>query len=262
MNEERGSERIPTIEESSNAIRELIALWRDQNSGGTIEIPFVEGLPLAGVTIFIMTQHSVAISESVLLLTAADKFLEAVPLIRLTMECAVTAAWLSVTPNAGNAARHEEARNRLATINSIFEDPDRLDEALLVDVVSEVTQLAEHKSEAARNFEKRCKSLAGGDKIYALYRILSGFSHAGIGLTDLYLARVPETSTNPYGLTLLDKANYPSPDASLVHQVGMLALSMKALDNIAPSHPNRQALDKIAKDFGFGLDINLAKVRP
>ncbi len=256
MNEINTDEQVPSIDESSKAIRELITLWREQNSSGTVEIPLMEGLPLVGVTIHIMVQHSVALSESVLVLTSANMFLESAPLIRLTMECAVTAAWLSITPNAGNAARHEDARNRLATINSIFEDLERVDDDLLEDATLAVTELAEHKSDAARYFEKRCRKIAGGEKIYTLYRIMSGFSHAGIGLTDLYLTKVDESPANPYGISLLDKSNYPAPDASLVQQVGMLALSMKAWDDILPTHPNRTALENIAKDFGFGLEIN------
>jgi hypothetical protein len=213
-----------------------------------------------GVAIHIMAQHSVALSESVLLLTSANMFLESAPLIRLTMECAVTAAWLSITPNAGNAARHEDARSRLATINSIFEDPERADEDLLEEAKAAVTELAEHKSDAARYFEKRCKEIAGGEKLYTLYRVMSGFSHAGIGLADLYLDEVAKSPTNPYGIIMRDKSNYPSADASLVHQVAMLALSMKAWDNILPKHPSRGELENIAKDFGFVLEINLASV--
>jgi hypothetical protein len=260
MSENYTDERVPSIEESSKAIRGLIALWKEQNTLGTVEIPFMEGLPLVGVTIHIMAQHSVALSESVLVLTSANMFLKSAPLIRFTMECAVTAAWLSITPNAGNAALHEDARNSLATINSIFEDPERVDEDLLEDATAAVAELAEHKSEAARKFEKRCKKIAGGEKLYSLYGIMSGFSYAGIGLTDLYLAKVDESPTNPYGISLLDKSNFPAPDASLVHQVAMLALSMKAWDNILPMHPSRGPLENIAKNFGIGLEINLAKV--
>jgi hypothetical protein len=260
MNENNTDERIPSIDESCKAIRRLITLWEEQNSLGTVEIPLMEGRPLVGVTIHIMAQHSVALSESVLVLTSAKMFLESAPLIRLTMECAVTAAWLSITPNAGNAARHEDARNRLATINSIFEDPERVDGDLQEEAKATVVELAEHKSDAARYFEKRCKKIAGGEKLYALYRMMSGFSHAGIGLTDLYLAEVTESPSNPYGISLLEKSNYPAPEASLVNQVGMLALAMKAWDDILPTHPSRTALANIANEFRFVLEINLAKV--
>ena len=257
MSEIRVGERVPTIEESSIALRKLISIWEGQNRGCTVEIPMVEGLPLAGITIYIMAKHSIALSESVLALTFQNMFLQSVPLMRLTMECAVTAAWLSVTPNAGNAARHEDARNRLATIRSIFEDPERIDDELLADATSAVSELSEHKADAARNFEKRCKSIAGGEKIYVLYRTLSGHSHAGIGLADLYLAKVEDTAENPYGVSLLDKPNYPLANADLVQQVGMLALALTAWDNIQPTHPSRVVLEAIAKDFGFGLGISL-----
>lgn len=260
MSEIKVGERIPTIEESSKAIRELILLWKEQNGGSTVEIPLMEDAPLVGITIHIMAKHAIALSESVLILTSENMFLQSTPLFRLTMECAVTAAWLSVTPNAGNAARHEDARNRLATIKSIFEDPERIDEELLADATSAVTELSEHKSEAARWFEKRCKMIAGGEKLYVLYRTMSGTSHAGIGLTDLYLMKVDKSPENPYGVSLLNEANYPIADAALVHQVGMLALALMAWDKIQPTHPSRAALEKIGKNFGFGLEINLAAV--
>lgn len=260
MTEIKAGERVPTIEESSKAIRELISIWKEQNRGGTVEIPLMEGAPLVGITIHIMAKHAIALSESVLVLISENMFLQSTPLIRLTMECAVTAAWLSITPNAGNAARHEDARNRLATIKSIFEDPERIDDTLLADATSAVAELSEHKSDAARKFEKRCKMIVGGEKLYVPYRTLSGPSHAGIGLTDLYLVKVEENPENPYGVSPLDKTNYPLADADLVQQVGMLALALTAWDNIQPTHPSRVALESIARDFGFGLNINLATV--
>lgn len=252
------SDRVPTIEESSIAIRKLISIWQEQNRGGAVEIPLVEGVPLSGITIYIMAKHSIALSESVLALTSQNMFLQSVPIMRLTMECAVTAAWLSVTPNAGNAARHEDARNRLATIKSIFEDPEQIVDELLADATSAESELSEHKTDAARNFERRCKLIAGGEKIYVLYRNLSAHSHAGIRLTDRYLAKAEKTAENPYGVHLLENINYPLADADLAQQVGMLALALTAWDNIQKTHPCREVLQTIAKDFGFGLGISLA----
>lgn len=258
MTDQGAGERVPTIEESSNALERLISIWVEQNRGGTVEIPIIEGSPIVGVTIHIMAKHSVALSESILALTSQNMILQSVPIMRLTMECAVTAAWLSVTPNASNAARHEDARDRLATITSIFEDLDMRDDELLADARFAVSQLSKHKTDTARKFETRCKSIAGGEKIYVLYRMLSRHSHAGIGLTDLYLKNSEESAENPYGVSLLEKTNYPLADADLAQQVGMLALALTAWDNIQPTHPSRSALDAIAQDFGFGLGISLA----
>lgn len=258
MTEIRAGERVPTIEESSIALGKLISIWDRQNLGGTVEIPLIEGSPIVGITIYIMAKHSIALSESLLNLTSQNMFLQSVPIMRLTLECAVTAAWISVTPNASNAARYEDARNRLATMKSIFEDPEMKDDGLLAEATSALSELSEHKIDAARKFEKRCKSIAGGEKIYVLYRTLSGHSHAGIGLTDLYLGKVEKTAENPYGVSLLEKTNYPLANAVLAQQVGMLALALTAWDNIQSTNPSRVALDAIAREFGFNLDISLA----
>ena len=179
--------------------------------------------------------------------------LQSEPLVRLTMECAVTAAWLSVTPNAGNAARHEDARSRLVTMRAIFGDPERVDQDLLDEATRSLEQLRPHESGAARHFEQKCKSLAGGDTLYSFYRILSGYSHAGVSLTELYLKKENESPANPYGIALLEKPDFLGSEASLVHQVAMLAMAMKAWDNITATHPMEAELDSIAGDFGIGL---------
>lgn len=256
MTNSGSDQEIPTIESSVLAIRELIELWKQQHVNGSVEIPILEKSPLTGVAIHIMAEHSVALSESILLLTSAKMYLECSPLIRLTMECAVTAAWLTISPNAANAARHEHARSRLATMRSIFEDMDYQDKDLLDETVAEVGQLSDHKSEAARYFERRCREISGGEKIYSLYRMISEFSHAGIGLADLYLQESEVTKANPYGVSFRDSPFFSYHDAALVEQVMMLALSLRAWDDIVPAHPMRSLLNSVAGSFGFSLEIS------
>lgn len=251
-------QRVPSIEESTVAIRQLIEIWNLHNKGANVEIPIIDGTPLTGITIHIMAHHSVVLSEAILLLTSAKMNLQSVPLIRLTVECAVTAAWLSVTPNAGKAAYHERARNRLETIKAYFQDPQYRDDELLTDATEELKDWSEHKSNAAKFIEKRCGQLSGGNQIYVIYRLMSASSHAGIGLTDHYLKEVEETKENPYGVSLLPSPDYPSAEVSLAHQIGMLALVLTAWDDISPGHPSHEAIRQVAGKFGFGLEIKLA----
>ncbi|GEM_PF-3688954 len=59
------------------------------------------------MAIRVLAEHAVALTNSIMLLAEHDMLIQAAPLIRLTMECGITAAWFSVVPNAVNAANRE-----------------------------------------------------------------------------------------------------------------------------------------------------------
>ena len=255
MSEPELRERVPTIAESIEGLRELLTIW--QTGATSVDVPLIEGSALTGVAIHMLAQHTVALTESIILLTESQMHLQSVPLIRLSIECGITAAWLSIAPNAGNASHHESERNRHEIIKALFEDPSMRDEELLSEVKEIVHGLAGHRSAAAQYFKKRCSQIVGGEKMYVAYRILSGYSHAGIPLIDSYLVDVPKDANNVFGISLLEESNYPAMDVSLGYQVAMLCLALTAWDNITKGESRAEALEDIATRFGIGRGIEL-----
>lgn len=205
--------------------------------------------PLTGTAIRVLAEHAVALTDSIVLLTEQDMLIQAAPLIRLTMECGVTAAWLSVAPNAGNEANHEAARQRRAIFEGMLREAALEDEQSLADAREIVQDLAEHQSEAARKFERRCNQIVGGKELYVHYRILSDVSHAGLGLMDQYLLEADRNSETTEGYALVSPANYRTADVAFGYQVAMLCLTLTAWDNLIKEHPRSAKLQGVADRF-------------
>jgi len=257
MSESDLRERVPSITESLTGLRDLLAVWK--TDAVTVEVPVIDGGPLTGVAVHVLAQNAVALTESVILLVESQMYLQAVPLIRLTMECGMTAAWLSVAPNAGNASYHESERNRREIIKALFEDPSLRDDDVLAEVEESVRALAEHRDASAQHFKTLCNQIVGGEKTYVAYRILSGYSHAGMPLLEPYLKDAPKDANNASGIVLLEKSDYGAIDVSLGYQVAMLCLAMTAWDNLAKGEKRGDELNAIASRFGIGRVIELRK---
>lgn len=246
-------ERVPTIAESIEGLRDLVQIWNDDE--GLVAVPLIEESLLTGAAIRALAEHAVALTNSIVLLAEHDMMVQAAPLIRLTMECGITAAWFSVAPNAGNAARHEDARQRRLILESMFQDAGLGDEKMLAEANELVQGLTKHESAAARKFEQRCNQMASGKNLYIHYRILSQVSHAGIGLLEHYLLDVDRNSKNPIGLAFVKKANYATAEVSLGYQVSMLCLTLTAWDNISKDRSYSSRLQSVADRFGCSRNI-------
>lgn len=238
----------PSVSESLSNLRELIELWFD--GGSSIEIPIIDQALVSGLTIRALAEHAAAVTQAVLVLYGADMTLQSVPLTRLVVECGVTAAWLSVVPNAGFAASHANAKSRRA----LFESSPVFAEAV-ADARALVAEFAEHKSGAGEKFEQRCLQLVGGRDIYVSYRILSQASHAGVALADYYLRNVPVSEEATQGIVFDFPARDEGPEVTLAFHTCMLVLAMTACDNKTAGHPLDFRLQAIADRVGFGRHI-------
>ena len=250
-------EHVPTVAQSIEGLRELIGIWEDGEE--FVAVPIIKKSPLTGVAIRVLADHAVALTNSIVLLVEHDMFIQAAPLIRLTMECGITSAWYSVDLNSGKAANHEGARQRRLILESMFQDAGIGDEQLVNEAIENVRALAKYESAAARKFEQRCNKIVGGKDLYIHYRILSQVSHAGLALLDPYLHEVDITSENPIGYAFLKKVNYTSAQVSLGYQVSMLCLTLTSWDNISKDRPNSSRLQSVADRFGCNRNIELIK---
>jgi len=250
-------EQIPTIVESIEGLQGLINIWNDDEK--FVSVPLIEESPLTGVAIRVLAEHAVALTNSIVLLAKNGMFIQAAPLIRLTMECGITAAWFSITTNAANAANHEGARQHRLILESMFQDVGIGDEQMVIEASESVRDLAKYESVSARKFEQRCNQIVGGKDLYVHYRILSQVSHAGLALLDSYMHEVDITSENPIGYAFLKQADYASARISLGYQISMLCLTLTAWDNISKDHPNSSNLQSVADRFGCNRNIELTK---
>ncbi len=209
------------------------------------------------IQIWTFAHHAARLSRAVLALHAAGHDLEAMPLIRQTMECAMNAAWLLVTDDGGAALSAVDTKNRRV----MFTEVTDLGLADLSDVLDRL------EAEEARNvqnithtrsFEERCRAIDGGPQIYAMWRTLSLYSHATSSVADVYLASVPETEGNPYGIKMLWHGNWDQGESWMRVQALMLLLAQIAADDAQSKPMHRAQLDEARRRLGVTWQIRPA----
>jgi hypothetical protein len=240
----------PSLESSTEILRELVAVWKDA-LGENRELRVLDGSPTRAVSALAHADHAVALSEAALLLADHGMLVQAVPLVRLSVECGITAAWWSVTPHSGEAANHEAARQRLAMVTDMAKLAGPVAaadaEESIADVRKMVAELKAYETVEAGKFIDRVGSLAGANWVYAYYRLLSAYSHAGALLLDNYLEPAPNTQL---GWAYKPDPVFEHAETLLALQPIALLLAMKASDDLTIGHPRRDRLNEIATHMG------------
>ena len=240
----------PTVEESAGIIRDLLAVWRHREVNRLI--PILDVSPTRGISALSHADHAASLSDSVLLLVEHDMIVQAVPLVRLTMECGITGAWFSVTPGSGESANLEAARLRRAAIADLAiisgSDPD-VETAKLN---ATVDAFAGYESVEARKFVDRARSIGGAEWVYGYYRLLSAYCHGGNLLVDHYVNIDPG---EPLGWSYRDGGDFAHAEIAIAIQAVMLCLAIRASDDLAPEHPKRAKLDEISSRIGLFASI-------
>ncbi|MCU1482927.1 MAG: hypothetical protein JWQ19_3713 [Subtercola sp.] len=243
------STTTPDITKSQQTMGILCDLW-DNAAPGTIEYRSDLDAPRA-VAIRTQTHHAVRVSRAVLQLSHTTTGIELVPLVRLVMECAVTAAWLLLTPGSGQALIRDGASQRLkalAGITKLGEDPGPAKEQ----AEDALAQLENAKAPRSFAFEQRCLRLEGGQRIYLTYRAFSAESHSGMGIADFYSVATP---ASPIGVVFNPDASSSVRTPTLGVAACMLLLAINA-DEIARAKPTHSTqITKAAKRLGVGTRI-------
>lgn len=251
----RLSESVPAPEDSISLLRELIDLWESQSE--SIAVPVIEGSLLPGVAIQVQVEHAVRLSEAVILLAREGHFIQLAPLVRLTLECAVSASWWTLHPNNVKASVNEAVRLRGLLVQgmaTLSDGPPGENS----DWASISAEFGQYHATEARNFEQRCNALAGGMYLYPYYRLLSEASHGGTALIDEYMVPAETTPEHPTGLAFKRHAPYKYRDVVLGINVITLALAIRAWDDITKDHPVREQLNDIAARTGANIVIAAA----
>ncbi|HEX7835214.1 MAG TPA: hypothetical protein VF479_07070, partial [Pseudolysinimonas sp.] len=252
-----GPRPFATIAETRAFINGLIDLWdRDRARPFSMKREFASG---TGPMIWALANHTVILARAVLLVTNSQPLIVAVPQIRLMIDGALTAAWLTVQPNALGAMMHEHARQRKTTISGIIAGgTNRMTDADLAIALSEMAQFAQYKLPSAQNMEQRFKAMAGGADLYSTYRIASMYAHASADLADIYLEEVPVSDEAPLGVALAPDNDLDKADAWLGTAGAMVVLAMSAVNVVDSDGRFKTQLEKARRKLGVEMPIKLA----
>ncbi|QCB95034.1 DUF5677 domain-containing protein [Cellulomonas shaoxiangyii] len=230
--------------------RELIDLWHTGVAEG-VRVNQRES-PLIGLVVYALHAHAVNLAESVLTLYERDLGHASVALIRQLVECAFTAVWIErFGQRAAGALLHEEARSRRWSIQT-FLDLGVVDDArALDDAIAALDELESAASPPGRTFQGRCEDFENGLSVYAIYRALSQFSHAGTATTQWY---VHDDGTGardvaPWGLAVSRTPTLVDVDDWFRIVPVMLVHSGLAWDRLDGHHHARTRLKQLAQHF-------------
>jgi len=233
----------------------LVTLWEQLSSREFF--PHDQLQPSNALQIWTFTHHAARLSRAVLTLHEAGQHLEAMPLIRQTLECAMNAAWLLVSDDGGAALSAVDTKNRRV----MFQEVTDLGLSDLSDVLTRLDEEEARNGQTAgrtRSFEERCRAVAGGKQIYAIWRTLSLYSHASSSIADVYLSSAPEEEGNPYGVTMLWDGDWDQGETWMRVQALMLLLAQIAADDAQAKSMHRTQLAKARRRLGVDWAIKRA----
>jgi hypothetical protein len=169
----------------------------------------------------------------------------------------MNAAWLLVTDDGGAALSAVDTRSRRV----MFQEVTDLGLADLSDVLLRLDEEESRNTQTVsrtRSLEERCRAVAGGKQIYAIWRTLSLYSHASSSVADVYLASAPEEEGNPYGVTMLWHGDWDQTESWMRVQALMLLLAQIAADDAQSKPMHRAQLAKARRRLGVNWVIRRA----
>lgn len=213
---------------------------------------------VAVVNGFARQVHTTA--TGVLLLIGADMPNAAIPLVRQMYECAMSAIWLiqSEDDHGIKAMLDEHSRGRIA----IQRDARQAVSAVFREGADEIANTSREpfvgSLDSVRNFEQICGDLSpGGKDAYIYYRLLSTFSHASLGVADMYYdSALPEDSSTPQQRR---HARQPiEPKTLLFFSAISMVWSARAFTYSSRSTVHRRVLRDAARQLEINPEIGLS----
>lgn len=229
----------------------LLGWWHQLDGQAAIPL-FDDGLG-AGLAIHNIVEHVTNLSEAICVLVAQDVSLPIVPLIRLSMECTVTAAWWAADPvsRVGSSVA-EEARQKKLLAEDIVKTASTADNYtdLRNTLKARALELGT-PSDEAKVFKDRCDATPGFSWAYGMYRMLSAGSHAGTALVAEYLDVDAGNALNPAGVALRQRPTWSAQPVGAELQPVLLTIALAVYDTLLPYAPLRQHLITFAQQRGF-----------
>jgi hypothetical protein len=225
----------------------LLAHWDSLN----VSQPSLRGrpdvTPARALTIWGLAAHAHAQARFVRQLGAAG--VEVAPMVRTAYECALSAQWIITRgPRALPAFLNEGARQRLNLGKSMREAQWAGMTQEIVDQLEAERLPKGDLDDQAKQVHKIIDDFHIGPTLYAVYRFLSGFSHAGISVVDAYQTDDP---SSPVGLALLRTGRLAGVGSWVWILVWTLVWAGRALDWITLGSPSRHFYKGIARESGM-----------
>lgn len=231
------------VEELCSILDELLMIWDDRPEKtsvgkGRVVTPGRLGVVLA------LASHTHRLARAAMLLHKSGMGLEAMPMVRGALEYGLTAQWMVHNEEqAFMGFINEQQRQRRASGKAMLElGWGEVDEVTAI--IDDCIMTPSTWDGPARNFQQLCDDFAPlGPQMYAVYRLLSGFTHVGYHVVDCYL--VP-------GEEVRIRVNPGEPVATISWLWTLCAGCMwasRAADMLDRDRPHRQALRRIARDL-------------
>lgn len=234
-------------------MRDLVGIWQD--GGESVTVPAFHGSFETGLCVRAIAEHAIALTESVLLLAQHEMFLQAVPISRLTLECGITAAWVSITLDAvrilsyGHAVEERKMMNHMIKLNVHVSD-----ESISL-INAKVKEFAEYDLPTASSHLERSKGFAGGELLYLPYRKLSQVSHAREKIMYQYLHVDQEMDEPEQRFALVVPPIYEWLEQAFGGHVVSLILILTAWDELSADKPWSVRIQNIAERFQVARTI-------
>jgi hypothetical protein len=210
--------------DSRAVLQYLIALWDTHPLQGDVAIRPTH--QQAALSVWALTFHAVDCARGVLTLYEAGQPIPAVPVVRLLLEDAVTAGWLTVFPAKHRALLRDGVDQRKKLYRELVGQEGVGEFA--TEQLAEAEALAEVLRDAGGYvLEQRMRDLKDTDGLYTHYRLLTGQSHAGVGVVDMYVSNDDRSSV---GVSLDRFGSLPAAGGIIGIAASMLLLAMIAWD--------------------------------
>lgn len=181
------------------------------------------------------------------------------PLVRSALESAVTGTWIAQVEDAANAFIQQHSKQEDLLLNEFRTTGDptwiRLVEAMEPHSYNLGPTSSHHQ---AKSFESRCKDLEFGSTIYALYRTLSGWSHASARITDEYIVdtcKLGAEDKAPFAV-LTTAAPFEGQDTWHFITAMSALWASRSVNFITQDKAQRGLLQSAARRLGVPLNLN------
>lgn len=248
---------LKTIPDFVGFIRRILVLWEERAGGEAVTSEsHVAALPL----IHGYVTHVVELSRAVLVLYGSDLALTALPNIRLSMECAMTASWLSLRPDRTNRLIYRGANERRKALDEIVKHGRPGFEESRDRILDLLQRLESEKDPNGTTMQARFTDLEGGAELYTDWRAASELSHPSVGLADRYLIATDDGQSNPAGVRLRRPGEFGPATATawLAVQASVLVVALTAYDSVLAKPRMKSQLARLAKQLGIAAELRLA----
>lgn len=193
--------------------------------------------------------HCVYLTRGVHSLYDAGLAFAATPLVRSTMECSVTAVWLSLSPDKTMDFVRGSAVNRRKLLNSLVEH-GMTGEPGLSQITESLERLEGRNHREGSVLRDRFEAVEGGANLFVTYRALSAYTHPTDSLANLYTEVVDQSDDNPWGLVLGNTPEDDLADNWLGLQAFLLLRAQIAADSVLVEPRHKAQLQKAAEEMG------------